>query len=753
MLFPVEFAIILSTFYERFVQELIFVLEKASICPSRTVEREDFMFKSMKLAPKLALAIGSMLTVILVILIGITVSLSRSAISASTYSELTEISKSNSQQIQRIFDEAESVAQNMQHYLEQSYQLVEDDPSWAVVPSVQEARELCKSSIYNEVLTPISYDVEVYLRETARSTATYNEDLAGVGVMFEPHKFQSNMRGYAFYISEDNADQDIQPFGVYEAYSQENYYKMAAEGKKPVVTDPYEYEGSTMVSYACPVFRNNDLTGVVVADIKVSNFDKVNAANEHYPSMYATIYNDAGKIIYDSEDKNDIGRMLQEFTPVASELKAIQDKMAEGNAFQIETTREDGRKVCRFFTPIRAAEQTWWSLTAISSRDMDAAVRENVFWMLLISVIALVIIILTIILVLQKMLRPVQGVVDAARSIAEGNLDVHFEAANEDEIGILSRTFDGMAANLNRIVTDVKYVLGEMADGNFDVQTKAADSYVGAFEGVLHSVRRMNQRLSGTLSQIDSSADQVSAGSDQMSAGAQALSQGAVEQASSIEELTSAIEKILEQVQKTAGNASKARECSLTSGDEITVCSNQMRDMMEAMGEIGKKSAEIGNIIKTIEDIAFQTNILALNAAVEAARAGTAGKGFAVVADEVRNLASKSATASNSTSDLIQGAVSAVDKGTRIAKETADSLMKVVESTQTVSEIVDQIAEAAAAQSDSLGQVTVGMNQISSVVHTNSATAEESAATSQELSSQAQMLRSLVGQFKLRRDK
>ena len=119
------------------------------------------MFKSMKLAPKLALAIGSMLTVILVILIGITVSLSRSAISASTYSELTEISKSNSHQIQRIFDEAESVAQNMQHYLEQSYQLVEDDPSWAVVPSVQEARELCKSSIYNEVLTPISYDVEV----------------------------------------------------------------------------------------------------------------------------------------------------------------------------------------------------------------------------------------------------------------------------------------------------------------------------------------------------------------------------------------------------------------------------------------------------------------------------------------------------------------------------------------------------------------------------------------------------------------
>ncbi len=711
------------------------------------------MFKKMKLAPKLALAIGSMLTVILVILIGITVSLSRSAISASTNSELMEISKSNSQQIQRIFDEAESVAQNMQHYLEQSYKTAKENPAWAVIPSVPEARDLCESSIYNEVLTPISYDVEVFLRETARSTAAYSKDLAGVGVMFEPYKFQSNLRGYAFYISEDNIDQEIQPYGVYETYSQEIYYKMAAEGKKPVVTDPYEYEGNTLVSYACPVFNNNDFTGVVVADIKVNNFDKVNATNAHYPSMYATIYSDAGKIIYDSEDKDDIGRMLSEFTPNASELKSIQDKMAEGNAFQIETTREDGRKVTRFFTPIHAAEQTWWSLTAVSSRDIDASVRKTVFWMLLLSVIALVVIILTIIVVLRKMLHPVQGVVDAARSIAEGNLDVHFESANEDEIGILSQTFAKMAVNLNQIITDVKYVLGEMADGNFDVKTKAEESYVGAFEGVLSSVRRMNRRLSGTLSQIDNSADQVSAGSDQMSSGAQALSQGAVEQAESIEKLASTIEGILGQVQQTASNASEARERSLTSSDEITVCSNQMNDMMEAMGEIGKKSAEIGKIIKTIEDIAFQTNILALNAAVEAARAGEAGKGFAVVADEVRNLASKSATASNSTSDLIQGAVNAVDKGNRIARDTAESLMKVVGSTKLVSEIVEQIAEAAASQSDSLEQVTEGMNQISSVVHTNSATAEESAATSQELSSQAQMLRNLVGQFKLRRER
>ncbi len=710
------------------------------------------MFKKMKLAPKLALTIGSVLTVILILLIGITVSMSKKAISASTYSELNEISESNALQIQQIFDEAESVASDMQYYLEYSFKRAEEHPSWSVVPTHPAAIALCQSDIYDEVLTSIGYDNEVYLRETARSSASYNDDLAGVGVMFEPYKFQAHMKDYAFYVSEENADQDIVPFGAYETYSRETYYQKAASTRQPVVTEPYEYEGSTLVTYASPVIHNNEMLGVVMADIKVENFDKVDATSVNYPSMYATIYNDIGEIIYDSEDLNDIGRTLAEFTPRASELSEIQNGMAKGVAFQVETTREDGRKVTRFFSPIRAAKQTWWSLTAVSTSDINEAVVKTEFWMIFISVIALLVIILTIILVLRRMLGPVQGVVQAARSIAEGNLEVHFEKTGGDEIGVLSRTFEGMTANLNRIVTDMTYVLGEMADGNFDVKSRTQESYVGAYEGLLSSVRRMNMRLSNTLSQIDNAADQVSAGSDQMSSGAQALSQGAVEQAASVEELASTIESILKQVQETSGNADKAKEQTETSGEEIAVCSRQMNAMVEAMDEIGRKSAEIGKIIKTIEDIAFQTNILALNAAVEAARAGEAGKGFAVVADEVRNLASKSATASNSTSELIQGAVDAVRKGTEIANETSNSLTKVVESTQIVSEIVEEIAVAAADQSRSLGQVTVGMNQISSVVHTNSATSEESAATSEELSSQAQMLRNLVGQFKLRKD-
>lgn len=710
------------------------------------------MFKKMKLAPKLSLTIGGVLSLILVILIGSTVFMTRRAISASTYEQLEALSKSNAIEIQTIFDEAETVAKDMESYLEQAYKTAADNPSWLVVPTDPAAIELCKSSIYDNVLTPTNYDIEVYLRETARSSAANNEDLAGVGVMFEPNQFQTDIRDYAFYVSEENSDQDVQPFGPYETYSNEIYYQMAASAKKAVVTEPYEYNGVTMVSYANPVMYNAQLKGVVMGDIKVNNFDKVNTSSETFPSMYCTIYNQSEVIIYDSEDKADIGKKLADFTPNSTELADIRNHMAQGQAFHLETTREDGRKVTRYFTPIKAADQIWWSLIAISNKDIDAIVQGTIYWMLILSIIALAAIILTIVLVLRKVLGPVQGVVDAARNIAQGNLDVEFEVSSLDEIGILSATFSDMAANLNRIVTDIKYVLEGMAEGNFTVETRAEDSYVGAFEGVLLSLRKMNSRLNSTLNQIELSAEQVSSGSDQMASGAQALSQGAVEQAASVEELAATIEGILSQVQETARNAQDARSHSTESGTETATCNLQMQEMMEAMDEINRKSAEIGKIIKTIEDIAFQTNILALNAAVEAARAGTAGKGFAVVADEVRNLASKSADASNNTSELIEGAVKAVDKGRKIANETAESLMRVVESTETVSSIVDKIAEAAAEQSSSLGQVTEGMNQISSVVQTNSATAEESAATSQELSSQAQVLKELVSQFQLHKD-
>lgn len=373
----------------------------------------------------------------------------------------------------------------------------------------------------------------------------------------------------------------------------------------------------------------------------------------------------------------------------------------------------------------------------------------------LLIVIAAIALALTIILAMyltRSLTRPILEIEAAANKMAEGELAVQVQYTSRDELGGLSESIRRLITNLRGIINDVDYLLGEIAGGNFAVQSRNQSGYVGDFTGILQSTQKLRDRLSDTLLQINQASDQVSSGSDQVSSGAQALSQGATEQASSVEELAATINEISQQVKDTAENTMEASREMERTGSEVTTCNQQMKEMISSMSDISHKSSEISKIIKTIEDIAFQTNILALNAAVEAARAGTAGKGFAVVADEVRNLASKSAEASKNTAALIEGTVSAVQQGTKIANETAESLVKVVDSSQSVSAIVDKISEAANQQASSIEQVTQGIDQISSVVQTNSATAEESAAASEELSGQAQMLKSLVSQFKLKEE-
>ena len=350
----------------------------------------------------------------------------------------------------------------------------------------------------------------------------------------------------------------------------------------------------------------------------------------------------------------------------------------------------------------------------------------------------------------KSITKPIRDLEKSAEKIVNGDFDVSITYQSRDEMGKLANAFRNMTEILEEVITDASRLLSEMADGNFDVRTHAEDRYVGEFQNLLLSIRKLNRGLSSTLGQINRSADQVAAGSDQVSIGAQALSQGSTEQAAAVEELATTIAGISTQVKDTATDALEAKKQSTMAGDEAEECNQQMHDMMNAMEEITRTSDEIGKIIKTIEDIAFQTNILALNAAVEASRAGTAGKGFAVVADEVRNLANKSTVASQNTAELIEGSIKAVSRGTQIADSTAQSLVKVVEEVRSASGKVDKIADAAEEQAGAIEQVTLGINQISSVVQTNSATAEQSAAASQELSEQADMLKQLVAKFILR---
>jgi len=345
--------------------------------------------------------------------------------------------------------------------------------------------------------------------------------------------------------------------------------------------------------------------------------------------------------------------------------------------------------------------------------------------------------------------KPIKVLKNAALKIAKGDFGTDIDYVSKDEIGDLSNGVRSMSTNVKEIIADINYVLGEMAEGDFTVKSKAENLYTGDFNAIMLSMKKLKNNMINTLAQINQSSDQVTNGADQVSSGAQALSQGATEQADSIEKLAASMNNITRQISENAENAEEANGKINNLGNNIQISNRQMKKMINAMEQISSSSNEINKIIKTIDDIAFQTNILALNAAVEAARAGKTGKGFAVVAEEVRNLAGKSGEAAKNTTELIKTSLNAIREGSKITEETAATLELVVSEASDAVETVNKISEGSKFQAAAVEQINQGIDQISSVVQTNSATAEQSAATSQELASQAQLLKNLIGHFRI----
>lgn len=377
------------------------------------------------------------------------------------------------------------------------------------------------------------------------------------------------------------------------------------------------------------------------------------------------------------------------------------------------------------------------------------------FWSVTIGIIVILVFSVICAVALCKVLignivTPVEELQEASHKLVAGQFDMDLTYNGQDELGELARNFKEAYGILRMIIQDSGYLLNEMAEGNFNINTKQEEKYVGEFAALLSGIRRTNRKLDATLKRIDIAAGQVTLGSGELAESAQSLSEGATEQASAVEELTALIESVTELAENGTENANNAAEKVSVAVKDAETTRSEMNELIQAMQRITDTSKEIENIIASIEDIASQTNLLSLNASIEAARAGDAGRGFAVVADQIGKLANDSAQSAVTTKELIGKSIVEVRMGNQIVENTIKAISNVLSSMEIFKDLASENAESSHAQTQMMREIKEGVSQIATVVQSNSATSEETSAISEELSAQAVSLKQMVDVFQLR---
>lgn len=549
----------------------------------------------------------------------------------------------------------------------------------------------------------------------------------------------------------------LTPVVDYEKPGAGDFYLLARNSGKTTILEPYTYQvdgkAVLMTTISIPIKASNGtVVGVVGIDISMENLQRIQFDKGSYASAYTYVLSNSGTCVYHA-NQSILGENVKEVDK-NEKMDEILQAVKQGQAYSyFSKSATNGETVRRTMAPVKIGDtETPWSV-CVSVAENEIMANTKQMSMLLIGILVAllaVIVIFLIFIIRTTITNRIKKVTAAAQEIADGNFAVQLSVDSGDELGQLAQAFK---LTIDRLVNYQGYI-DEIADALFhvsegDLTVVLHRDYVGQFKKLKDNMQALLINLNNTLSQINQSSDQVSSGADQVACGAQALSQGTTEQASSIEELSASFAEVTQQSRQNANNAKLANSKAELAGQEIFEGNKQMKNMVEAMHKINSKSSEISKIIKVIEDIAFQTNILALNAAVEAARAGVAGKGFAVVADEVRNLASKSADAAKGTTALIEETLIAVQDGTQIVHDTALSLEESEKVTREAVLLIDRITDASERQAEAANEINLGVEQIASVVQTNSATAEESAAASEELNAQADLLKSLISRFKL----
>ena len=717
----------------------------------------------MKLSSRMSVAIG-LLSIILMAGLSIAIiSMGKTAIYGALRGNMDDKIRLGIADLDNVVTQAEVTANTIKEGIVSIYDqndmaggvpshlwTIEDDQHNILEPTTM-AGTMFRSRIVDAAIPASRYNAETTLLDSIYASLSNNESYVGIGVFLEPNAFYQGIENYAPYMSRTDAEKRKLMVYPYSMYSQKDYYLKAKENKGLNLTNAYEDEsadGGWVVSVIEPIIYKDEFKGIVIVDMDMTSFEIIEQKDERFQSLYSNVFDTNGHIMF-SMNEEAKGKQLSDILP-ADSMEKLQSYLDQGEPFNTHIQNENGDLVQFNARPLKIEGVTWWVAIEVSEKEYTKAISNMIMLAIPLSVLGIALLVGFSYFFIKKSLNPLKKIADVGESVAEGDFSKEINYPYQDEIGQIAKSMEKVVERIRSIIQDLAGKLEQIAKGNFSFEFWNTQLYNGEYEPLLTSLYDILDDLNVTMGEIQNSSHMVNSSAMQVSGSAQTLSQGATEQASSIEELSATMNDISVKIKETAEMSQHASGLSKETGSAVGTSNQKMNEMSRAMQDITEKSQEISKIIKTIDDIAFQTNILSLNAAIEAARAGAAGKGFAVVADEVGNLAQKSAKAAQNTSSLIEETIEAVNKGARITEETAESLSVVSQKTEKINGIITSISSASEEEAEGIKQLTTGLDQISSVVQSNTATAEESAAASQELSGQADRLNELLEKFQLR---